>query len=205
MSAVGQAFVDIFGKPDPATPNGLVLNRVYRGFWANVHSEIGSGWYRDGFLYLFGEGLDSLLPCLDAWSFLLHPCNDRRILGRNAYGAILVLEKNDTPTEERVYLLDPYTVTYDGAPHWQFSSLIGRALPQQEMPGFLDNRAYDAWRKVNGVDRLDLDDVLGIKVPKALGGQLEVDNLQLDGIVEYYQTTAPIYEKAFASMRRTNE
>ncbi len=205
MSAVGQAFVDAFGKPDPAAPNGLVLSRAYRGFWSNVHSEIGSGWYLDGFLYLFGEGLSELQPCLDAWAFLMHPCDDRRIVGRNAYGAILVLEKNNTPTEERVYLLDPYTVTYDGAPHWQFSSLIGRALPKGEMPTFLDHRAYDDWRKANDVDRLDLDDVLGIKVPKALGGELVADNLQLDGIVDYYQTTGPIYEKAFASIQRGKE
>jgi hypothetical protein len=42
--------------------------------------------------------------------------------------------------------------------------------------------------------------VLGIKVPKGLGGKLELDNLQLDGIVDYYQSTGPIYAKAFAKL-----
>jgi hypothetical protein len=201
MSAVSDAFVAAFGLPSPATPNGIHMPRAFRGLWNSIHSKIGSGWFLDGFLYLFGEGLETLQPCLDAWSFLVPPRSERRIIGRNAYGAILTLDYVEGPDDERVFLLDPFTATYDGSPTWQLTSLIGRALPKREMPTFLDNGAYDAWRKANGVDRLDLDDVLGIKVPKALGGELTVDNLQLDGIVDYYQSTAPIYEKAFASMK----
>jgi hypothetical protein len=200
MSVVGENFMAAFGAPNPPTPNGVFLRRAFQSGWLAIHAEIGSGWFLDGFLYLFGEGLSDLQPCLDAWSFMMPACSDRRILGRNAYGAILVLDHGDSPDEQIVRILDPFTVTYDGAQNWQFSSLIGRALPKREMPTFLDNGAYDAWRKANGVDRLDLDDVLGIKVPKALRGELTVDNLQLDGIVDYYQSTAPIYEKAFASM-----
>jgi hypothetical protein len=91
MSAVGEAFVKAFGKPDPATPNGVTFSMPgLQGSWESLHKEIGSGWYRDGFLYLFGEGLDALKPCLEAWSFLVPPCDDRVIIGRNAYGAILV-------------------------------------------------------------------------------------------------------------------
>ena len=36
------------------------------------------------------------------------------ILGRNAYGAILVLDNANDPMEQRVRILDPFTVTYDG-------------------------------------------------------------------------------------------
>jgi hypothetical protein len=205
MSVVGQSFIAAFGPPDPPAPSGLTFQSWAQRGWDRLYSEIGAGWYLDGFLYLFGEGLAALQPCLEAWSFLIPPCSDRRILGRNAYGAILVIDNSDSPEGERVYILDPFTVTYDGAANWQFINLIGRALPQREMPTFLDNRPYDAWRKANAVDRLDLDDVLGIKVPKALGGKLAVENLQLDNIVSYYQTTAPIYEKAFASIKLDKE
>lgn len=205
MSVVGQNFIAAFGTPNPAAPNGIFLRRAFQSGWLATHAEIGSGWFLDGFLYLFGEGVSDLQPCLDAWAFLVPPCSDRRILGRNAYGAILVLDNGDSPDEQLVRVLDPFTVTYDGAPNWQFMNLIGRALPKGEMPTFLDHRAYDDWRKANDVDRLDLDDVLGIKVPKALGGELVADNLQLDGIVDYYQTTGPIYEKAFASIQRGKE
>jgi hypothetical protein len=203
MSAVGEAFKKAFGKPDPATPHGIRFrNAGFQGSWESLHQEIGAGWFRDGFLYLFGEGLDSLTPCLDAWSFLVPPCDDRMIIGRNAYGALLVLDNGHSPYEERVYLLDPFTVTYATAPNIQFTNLIGRALPRRELPTFLDDSAYQQWREENNAGRLDLDDVLGIKVPRALGGQLTADNVQLDGIVDYYQSTAPIYADAFAKARK---
>jgi hypothetical protein len=39
--------------------------------WDKLHSEVGAGWYRDRFLYLFGENLEEFRPCVDAWSFLM--------------------------------------------------------------------------------------------------------------------------------------
>jgi hypothetical protein len=200
MSAVSEAFVGAFGAPDPAAPNGVHLGPV-QAIWDSLHKKVGSGWFRGGFLYLFGEGLGAFGPCLEAWSFLVPPCADRRIIGRNAYGALLVLDNVSTPPEERVKLLDPFTVTFTEIPNTRFVSLIGRALPKAEVPVFLEDRAYLDWRKENNVDRLDLDDVLGIKAPKALGGELVPANLQLDGMVDYYQTTAPIYAKAFAKLK----
>jgi len=104
------------------------------------------------------------------------------------------------PGEEHVYILDPFTVTYATDPNLAFKNLIGYWLPRNELPEFLDDSAYKTWIKENDAGRLDLDDVLGIKVPKSLGGKLTAGNLQIDGIVDYYQTTAPIYAKAFASL-----
>ena len=53
MSTVGEAFVAGFGAPDPAAGNGLCFTgRLYKGLWEDLHAEIGSGWFRDGFLYL---------------------------------------------------------------------------------------------------------------------------------------------------------
>ena len=203
MSAVADAFTKAFGRPDPAAPNGLHFGPALEDAWQSLYSEMGAGWFRDGFLYMFGEGLDALEPCLEAWSFLVPPCDDRIIFGRNAYGAILVLDNANDPEggRERVFLLDPVTVTFDGDPRWRLRNVISNWMPRGNLPTFTDDSAYRAWKDANGVDRLDLDDVLGIKVPKPLGGELVADNLQLDGIVEYYQTTAPIYAAAFAKLR----
>lgn len=167
-----------------------------------MHEEVGAGWFRDGFLYLFGEGLDALHPCLEAWSFVVPPCDDRVIVGRNAYGMLLVLDNPSTPALEKIHVLDPFTVSYAGDSTIQLVSLIGRALPDGELRTFLDDEPYRAWRQEHGVDRLGAQDVLGIKVPQGLGGKLASSNLQLDGIVSYYETTAAIYADAFAKLNK---
>jgi len=170
--------------------------------WERLHEQVGSGWFRDGFLYLFGERLEALRACLDAWSFLVPPCSDRVIVGRNAYGAILVLDNPSTPALEMVHVLDPVTVTFTGDKTIQLVSLIGRALPENELRTFLDDGAYRAWLRENGVSRLGPDDILGVKVPTVLGGALVSSNLQLEDIGTYYQTTAPIYADAFAKLKK---
>jgi hypothetical protein len=196
MSAVGEAFIAAFGKPDPSAPSGITFFQ-----WKSLYTEIGAGWFKDRFLYLFGEGLSPLRECLDLWSFLVPPCDDRIIVGRNAYGAMLVLDHGNTHDKEQLYVLDPFTVTYETRPNLLFRNLIGRWLPQGLLQGFLDDRAYKQWLAENHVDGVDLDEVLGIKVPNALGGELVTSNLQLDGIIDYYRTTAPIYAEAFATLK----
>jgi hypothetical protein len=204
VSVAGENFLKAFGAPAPPTPNGLAFpGRFENKVWLSLHDEVGSGWYQDGFLYLFGEGLESLRPCLDAWSFLLPPCDDRIILGRNAYGAILVMDNANDPDLSQINVLDPFTVSYGGPRNADFiSTLVARVLPKQELRWFHDDGAYRAWMAEHGVRRLRFDDVLGIKVPRALGGELIPDNLQLDGIVEYYESTGPIYAKALAGLPR---
>jgi hypothetical protein len=196
-------FVNLLGAPDPSAPSGLRFGRkTPRDMWDLMRAEIGAGWYRDGFLYLFGEGLDALDACLDAWSFVVPASPKRMVLGRNAHGAILVLENEGEPQTERVCLLDPFTVSYTPVPNTRFLNLVARALPKGELPSFVDDRAYRAWREQNGVKRLELEQILGFKTPKSLGGTLTPDNLQLEDIVEYYQTTAPIYADAFAKLKK---
>jgi hypothetical protein len=194
VSAVGAAFVAAFGRPDPPTPAGFDFYQ-----FRSLYAEVGAGWFRDGFLYLFGPGLQELTACLRAWPFLVPPCPDRLVLGRNAYGALLVLSHAHDPELEQVELLDPVTVTFAAVPHTVFRNLIGRALPDGELPGFLDDRAYRRWLAAHGVDRLDLDEVLGIGVPVPLGGELAPANLQLDDLAGYYRSTGPIYAPVFTA------
>jgi hypothetical protein len=68
-------------------------------------------------------------------------------------------------------------------------------------PQFLDRGAYDAGRVRHGVDRLGPEDILAPTIPEGLGGALVPDNLQLENVVEYYRSTAPIYAEAFALLR----
>lgn len=198
MTAVGEAFANAFGTPSPSVPVGVRFSgSSSQRLWQTISQDTGAGWYRNGFLFLFGEGLDALQPCLDAWRFLVGENANRQIIGRNAYGAILVLENAESPADQRVHVLDPFTVTYETNPNLMFVNLIGRWLPRNELGQFLDDEAYREWLHQNEVASLDFDDVLGFKVPQALGGSLTADNLQLDGIVEYYRTTGPIYAEAF--------
>ncbi len=60
------------------------------------------------------------------------------------------------------------------------------------MPVFLNRSLYNAWVKATG-DFLDLDEILGIKVPLPLGGEFIPENFQIENIIEYYQTTGAIY------------
>jgi hypothetical protein len=199
MSDVGKAFLGVLGKPDPATPSGLQFREAHsQQLWQRLYQEIGAGWFLNRFFYLFGPGLERLLACLEAWSFLVPPGRDRMILGHNAYGAILVLERPNT-TDASVHLLDPFRVQYWSDPRIGFINLIGRWLPDRMLPGFSDDLLYRAW--IQGGTVLPDDVILAPEKPLGLGGTLEPDNIREEEIVSYYRTTGPIYEKAFANPR----
>jgi len=202
MSDVGEAFIATMGRPDPVAPPGLPFGDLRQSLWETLHREIGAGFFRERFLYLFGDGLQALRTCLAAWSFLVPPAGRKgMIVGRNAYGALLVLENPDEagPTS-RVKILDPITVTYGGDPDIDFIGLIGYWLANQQLRGFLDDDLYTRWRQREG-RYLGANEMLGIKVPPGLGGELELDNFQVEGIVRYYRTTGPIYAKGLARSR----
>jgi hypothetical protein len=205
MSVVGDNFVRAFGAPDPVVSDGLrFTRRLTRELWSEIHAEIGAGWFADGFLYLFADGVEDLMACLEAWSFLMPENANRVALGRNAHGAILVLENEVTPME-RVYLLDPFTVSYTEVPNTRFNSLFGRTLPRAELgEHFHDDRVYRAWRERHGVRRLERDQILGFQVPRGLGGARHVDNVRLENAVAYYRSTAPAYTDAFAQARSSS-
>ncbi len=194
--AMENTFAQRFGKPDPPAPNGLDFPTAgARMIWDEVHAVTGSGWFLDRFLYLFGTGLDAFLPCLEAWSFLLDGRLDSMIVGRNAYGALLVLDDPEKGMSSPVRMLDPLHVRYWGDPNLDMGSLIGTWLPENLIPGFLDTALYDAAVKVAGIE-MPLDEGLMIKEPLPLGGTIAADNFQVEDVVEYYRTTGPIYARA---------
>lgn len=203
--AFGDNFVKAFGKPDPSLPQAMhFTNGAAQVIWKQF-KRIGAGGFKDRFLHLFCEGLEELQPCLDAWSFLVPPGHaDRMIIGRNAYGAILVLEDGNYPGKEQVHVLDPTTVTYWTDPNFTLMSVIERRLPKDELRNFLDDGLYRKWVQKNKV-RPEMQDILGLKQPLPLGGTMELDNVQLENIVEYYESSAPIYAKAFAGLKKSKK
>jgi hypothetical protein len=83
--------------------------------------------YKNRFIYLFGEGLEKLKTCLDAWSFMLPKNKDRIIIGRTAYGALFCLENANTPGQmKRVYVLDPLNLEYFGDENLDVALRSGR-------------------------------------------------------------------------------
>jgi hypothetical protein len=201
---MGDGFIAAMGRPDPATPSGLPFRAAFRQMlWESIHEEIGAGFFRDRFLYLFGKGLQTLRPCLKAWSFLVPPAGQSgMIVGRNAYGALLVLEKpNSIGPTSRVHILDPVSVTYGGDPDLDFGGLIGYWLANRALPEFLDDNLYQKWRQ-REKRHLAPDEILGVKVPPGLGGKLNLTNFQPEKIIRYYETTGPIYAKAYGKAQQ---
>src|SRR3954464_3515093 len=111
MGLVDKNFLKAFGKPTRKVGSSIQFTSTgSSGFWRLVSPVIGAGWYRKNFFYLFGDGLEPLRECLDAWSFIVPRCEDRVILGRNAYGAILTIENESQDLGgQRAGVIDPVT------------------------------------------------------------------------------------------------
>jgi hypothetical protein len=199
-------FARAFGKPKPATPNAIHFKHAgLEAIWQLCQKDTGAGWYRNRFLYMFGPDLDPLHACLDAWSFLVpkKKRGDRVIVGRNAYGALLVVEGGDS-ADDAVYVLDPFLLAYESHPNLNFLNLLGAWLPENRLPTFLDDTLYQAWIKVR---RKPLEGalILAPKTPFGLGGEMDPANFQEEEIVSYYQTTGPIFAKAYAKMGKAGK
>jgi hypothetical protein len=62
------------------------------------------------------------------------------IIGKNAYGALLVLEDGNDSKKQSVHLLDPLNVQYWTHPQIVLGNLFGAYLPQKRLPQFLDHK-----------------------------------------------------------------
>jgi hypothetical protein len=201
MSDIADEFCAAFGKPDPPATAGVHFQwEFYQVVWDVSAPRTGAGWYRDRFLYLFGEGLEPLRECLDTWSFIVPANGDRMIIGRNAYGAIAYIDDANT-SKARVKILDPLNVAILEDNGLDFTSFIGLYLPKNLLPAFLDDSVYREFLDKNEL-YLDLHDALAIKQPLTLGGKMEIDNFDVEDILAYYKSTASIYAKGFKAPRR---
>jgi hypothetical protein len=99
-----------------------------------------------------------------------------------------------------VKILDPLSVSVWHEPDCELVRFIGGALPQNRTGSFLDDSIYREHLATNRL-YLELDLVLGIKMPIGLGGQMKLDNFQVENIYNYFESTAPIYKKALAAKK----
>ena len=195
MSFASDEFKRAMGGPaNPATEPGLTFTGPGGAIWDLGAQDFGAGWFKNRFIYMFGPGLEPLKECLDAWSFLVKPKDDRVILGRNAYGAICYVD-NMNVGNPRVYILDPLEVQLIHERGMNFIGFLARFIPQGLVKRFTDSTVYEQFIAKSRL-YLDLDHCLGIKTALSLGGAMEVDNFQVENIYSYYKTTGPIYAKA---------
>src|SRR5262245_24048305 len=111
MSFVSDKFHAGLGRSDAPALSGVRFDSTEQRFWESVNEEIDAGFYIDGFVYLFGEGLEPLLAALPAWSFLAPAPPHPMIVGYNAFGTLLVV-KDRTSWNPRLGVLDPARVVW---------------------------------------------------------------------------------------------
>lgn len=180
-------FTHHFGRPNPAVPPGdFFADKFDKSLWRMMYDEVGAGWYQDRFLYLFGAELPLLTPCLEAWFGLLEPGVERVVIGRNAYGALLVAEQTtEEGTDAPIGLLDPCQGTYTKQEGLDFASLLSEWLPENRLLGFLDQTIYQAFLAADG--QLAEHEILGMQTPLSQGGKLELSNFRPEAVVAFHQ------------------
>ncbi|MBC6993259.1 hypothetical protein QWY85_13580 [Neolewinella lacunae] len=195
MSSGIEAFKQKFGSPNPAATPIHFSATWAQGLWQYFVDQAGAGYFLHGFVYLFGAEANDLNPLLAHWHFLFETEVERMVIGRNAYGALLVLENPDQDaTRGKVGLLDPLTVSYFTDPNLTFVSLQARWLPLDLLPRFLDDSVYRTWRTTDPAT-LAFDQLLAIKQPLSLGGKMDLENFQVENIFDYYRSTGEVYAK----------
>lgn len=198
MSSGIQAFKQRMGEPAPPAETPLTFEAPWaQSIWSFFAEEAGTGYFLNGFVYLLGARARELDGLLDEWSFLFGNDEERWVIGKNAYGALLVLENpSENGTKGLVGMVDPLEVRYVTNSQLTFISLLGRWLPQDLLPHFLDDYLYQTLRKEADED-LAFNEILAIKSPLSLGGKMEAANFQVENIFDYYRTTGEIYAKRF--------
>ena len=193
-----EGFLEVFGPPDPATSAGISFENEFRqeDFEDDILGPIGAGWFWDRFLFLWGEGVQQYEPCLEAWSFALPPHTERLIVGRNAYGALLVNFHHNDLEGNRLYVLDPLHASVWNHDEIGFGHWVAAFAPRRDWRDFFDRSVYDAWLATDPPVQMELEHCLAPKRPIPLDGTMELDNFQLESIVDYYKSTGPIYKKA---------
>jgi hypothetical protein len=167
--------IDLIGAPDPAEPVSLQFeNRLADLKWDSYTHDMLAGWFKDGFINLLGIGLDALKPCVDAWSWMVPPSDDRTIIGRNAYGAIAFGDGMNS-MESKISIVDPVNLKLHGP--IDFVGFFGRFIVMRDVPSFIDDSVYRAWRGKGG-KRLPLHEMLGIKAALPLDGKMELGNFE---------------------------
>lgn len=206
MNVLFETLYGAIGTPEPE--EGIAMpfdgsNSTGR-WWQDMLDEgdVKAGFFLNRFLYLFGEQLPKLQPCLKAWSFLLPKDKELYVIGKNAYGALLVVEDPNGQTPQTwAGVLDPTAVEYFREEDLAFGNLLGWWIPNKKVPRFLDTGLYEAWAATS-TEPMEADEILGMTIPTPLGGKWAADNFIHQNIVDYYEGTASAIKKAVAGPSR---
>lgn len=197
MSVVGDQFTKRMGAAASQSPLGFRFPMEWdQVVLDDLHEEIGAGAYLDGFIYLLGLEVNRYNVHLEHWSFLFPNEKERDVIGRNAYGSLLVVEDaTNEGTTGVVGVIDVLNVRYFTHPALDFMGLFGNWLPNERLPFFMDNSVYQQYRNEGG-KMLGANEVLGIIEPLSLGGEMQLDNFQVEPLDTYYRTVTKIYRDA---------
>lgn len=197
MSAVGEQFTKRMGEATSRSPLGFRFPMEWdQVVLDDLYQEIGAGAYLDGFIYLLGLDVNRYDAHLAHWSFLFPDEKERNVIGRNAYGSLLVVEDATTEgTIAMVGVIDVLNVRYYTHPQLDFMGLFGNWLPNDRLPFFTDESVYQQYRFEKG-QVLGGNRVLGIIEPLSLGGKMELTNFQVEPLDMYYRTVTKVYRDA---------
>jgi TPR repeat protein len=155
-----------------------------------------AGRYRDGFVSLLGADVTSLQGCLEAWSWLLPGDAPRTVIGRNAYGALLVVEGTELQAYgARFTVIDPTMGWCWTHPRAEVPRL-GHYLRESWLPFFVDDTVYAAWRAA-GAPTLAADEALAIVTPRPCGGAMRLENFRVENVVRMHRRVASLLRASF--------
>jgi hypothetical protein len=196
MSAVKDAFEQAIGVPMSTSELGFRFSMEWdQVVLDDLVAEIGAGVFKDGFLFLLGEEIETASEYLKYWAFLFDDDKQRKVIGMNAYGSLLVVEdEEDEGTMAPVGYVDVLNCRYVKDENLDFIGLFGNWLPNDKLELFLDDSVYKTFVSGNGA--LPAGEILGIKVPISLGGKMEIDNFQAEPVEAYYESITAIYKNA---------
>ena len=93
MSAISEAFLSTVGKPNLLTDLGFKFSMEWDQIVLDdLYQEIGAGIFQNDFLHLLGSNISELDLLLENWNFLFNDDANRRVIGRNAHGSLLIIE-----------------------------------------------------------------------------------------------------------------
>ncbi len=143
-----ERFTKAFGQPATPAPTHIELEDPNaQKEWAFLYGISGAGWYKNGFVFLFGDRLLDLHPTLDQLADLW-PDNStpRTLIGKNAYGDLLVAENlREAGFDAPVMLVHAAERQLYFEPDWTFLKAIGELLPSMDFAFFLKQDRWFAW------------------------------------------------------------
>lgn len=197
MSAVSDAIINAFGKGESiGSLQNLFTQTFDKMLIENVVSDINYGWFKNRFYLLLSSELENCKECVNEWNFLIpKDGKTRTVFGRNAYGAIFMLEDVEIKgTAAQVGILNPFIVSYTSDEHCVFMNNLGYWMPKNAHHFSASNSAiYDS--AFGKSTFLNTDEILAPKIPEPLGGKFEMQNFQVEPIIDYYKSTAKIYKQ----------